>query len=230
MSNTFIPFFSERQILTKEIHARTLRYSSNVRFWKMMLPFIAFSAFTGLFIWPYIENYFDHIQPDISQSQRIMPEIKLTNKLLNPRLRTLDAHGRPVTLHAESAIQTSDQSAHMVHPESQMQMQDGQHISVRSQQGTYNQVDQSFQYQDHVILNSGTGIKIQTAEATMNLKTHEAEGHSAVTGETPDGKMQGEGFKILDAGKKFHLLGKSKLTIANHPPHPMDKGEPNLAN
>lgn len=208
------PFFSERQPLTKEQHARSLRQASKVRFWKFVLPCTAFGIVFSLCLWPLVEAKVA-ILMNAEKPKRTMPLIKMTTELLNPRLNTLDAKGRPVVMKAESATQMTTQNAHFIKPQSHIHMENGQQIMIKADKGHYDQPDQRLDYKDHVELHSQNGITLQTSSASLNINTNQAEGHAPVSGSSHSTSLQGEGFKILKEGQELHLLGKSKISFNN---------------
>ena len=210
--NNFTPFFSDRQSLTERAHKRTIRMSEIVRMTKIVLPILALTALIVIFAWPHVETYFVSAHSDMA-APAIMPEIKITNKLLNPRLSTVDAKGRPIMLQAESAIQTSERSAHMTRPQSEMELDNGQHINVQAESGHFDQEKQRFDYKHDVVLKSQDGMSFKTQQATMDLQTNQVEGSEPVTGEGPTGSLAAEGFEIKNSGKDIYLHGKSKLIL-----------------
>lgn len=211
---TFHRFKLRERPVTPERLQKNLRYLKAVRLFRKVLPGAAFILILAIVLWPKIDEYLNAVPLDRMQVEEHM---KMKNKLLQPKMRSLDQHGRPYTVTAATATQVDDQTAKFEKPDSALELQDGRLLKITADQGQFKESSNHLDYQQNVKLQDDEGYELRTQSAGLDLTTKVAEGHVPVEGEGPTGAISAEGFKVDQEGNRIHFTGKSHLVISTTP-------------
>lgn len=189
--------------------SRAQRNTRRVNFLKQVFPAVAIFIVVLLLGWPYLKDGFT---PDLPELPKIEKAQLKSNKVLAPRMHSLDRHGREFKLQADSARKENDQDVltHLEKPQSQLADEQKGPMTIKASEGDYDQSQQVLHYNHDVTLQTGDGFVLKTEKADLDVKAHKAEGHLPVTGRGPAGDVDAkDGF---EADKDtVHFKGQTKM-------------------
>ncbi|MFN7710062.1 MAG: LPS export ABC transporter periplasmic protein LptC [Holosporales bacterium] len=195
----------------KQSFHRSTRHSKRVARLKVILPVAAAVGLISLGLWPLAQNYIESAQ----QRKNPQPKFDVTiqNKLVNPESITLDDKGRPVKLNADLAEQSNNDKVDLSKPTNEIQLEDGTQVKIKSERGTIDRTTDTLTYEGGVQVETSSGYTLETPSATLNLKSHIAEGREPVKAKGPAGEVEGEGFSVDRDKGLLTIKGKSRLVI-----------------
>lgn len=200
--------------LTPERLQRNMEYLQMVRLLRKILPGIVLVLVLAIILWPKIDEYLNAVPSKLS---RIEEYLQMKNKLLNPKMSSLDEHGRPYTIKAAAAIQIDKETADFEKPDNALLLEGGHEVKITADKGHFSEGSHLLEYHENVTLKDNEGYELRTQDACLDLKTKTAEGHVPVAGNGPTGRIEAQGFKVDQEGNRIHFTGKSHLVIVTTP-------------
>jgi lipopolysaccharide export system protein LptC len=188
------------------------RYSRFVGTMKLVLPSVA-AVILGLVIaWPELTSHDDKFKIGFAQ---LSPNSVENLSMVNARFFGINRRNQPFTVTADVATEDEPGSGLIVldQPKADFLSPSGKGIYVESRRGFYNQKTQLLDLEGEVNLYHEDGYEMHTEKARVDLKASTAEGHVPVTGHGPQGKIDGEGFRILDKGQQVVVTGRSSMNL-----------------
>jgi len=187
------------------------RYSRFVGVMKVALPASAV-VLLGLVVWPKLARDVDRFQIGFAA---LSPTSVETLSMVNAHYQGLDNTNRPYTLTAERATETSSKSGIVIldNPKADFLTRKGTGIYVEARTGIYYQADKILDLEGEVSLYQDEGNEMHTERARVHLDTSSVEGDMPVTGNGPQGRIAGTGFRIDDNGRQMLLTGRSEVQM-----------------
>lgn len=195
--------------------ARSLQaHSRLVHLLRILFPLGGMALLMLIVLWSYGLKSF--VAP------RIESAIRKVNLVVNPRIHSIDNHGKPFIIQAQEAEQVGSLQAKLSHPSGTFQLDDGTKMEVSANLGNLQKQEEALGLSGNVDLKTGTGYSLKAPNAHVDLKEKTAETHEPVTGSSPKGAIKAEeGVKITSDGT-IRFKGKTKLVIAQDPQRSQD--------
>ena len=135
-------------------------------------------------------------------------------RLQTARYRGEDNERRPFTLTAGSAVQrsASEQVVQLNALSAELQMPDGPATLV-ADKGHYDMTSEQVKVDGPVHFTAANGYKIDTQDATVDLKTRKLQSGGAVTGTVPQGNFSAQSMKADLNTHVVTLDGNARLRI-----------------
>jgi lipopolysaccharide export system protein LptC len=176
---------------------------------KALLPLIALALLATVALWP--EFHRDIEQGRIAYRRgSLLPE---TGQLTDARYHGVDDHGRPYTITAAVARQTSPERIDLTTPMGDVVQENGSWLTVKAQQGVYLQRAQQLDLSGEVFLYRDDGTMLTTDAATVDLKAGAAAGAAMTHVEGPFGTLDAQGFTVTDSGTVIHFAGPGRVLL-----------------
>lgn len=188
------------------------RYSRFVGIMKVVLPSLAVVLLGLVVAWPRLSNDDERFKVGFAN---LSPQSVESLQMINARYYGIDGRNRPFTVTADLATEQAPASGmiELDQPKADFTTQSGSGVYVEAIRGHYNQKTQMLDLEGEVNLFHDEGYELHTEQARINLATSLAEGHEPVTGNGPQGRIDGQGFRIVDKGKQIMVLGRSGLNL-----------------
>jgi lipopolysaccharide export system protein LptC len=187
-------------------------YSYFVQLTKLLLPLIALILITLIVLWPTLREDaqrfaigFSHIS--VSESQE--------PSMLNARYVGTDSKNQPFSVTADIAKQTEDDpnSILLEVPKADITLEDGSWLVLTAHSGIFDRPAQYLELDGAVTLFHDSGYEMHTDSTGIDLAHGAAESHTPVQGQGPFGRINAEGFRLIDKGKTIIFTGKSKAKL-----------------
>lgn len=192
-------------------------YSRLVRSLRLILPLLAAALLVLAMIWPSLDwkSVIVGDDLDISVDPRDVQELRMRSA----RLVGADETGQPYQVSATQARQGENGLDVVIldQPAGEIVLDDGATLTVSAERGHYNRNAESLELSGAVVVEHGNGYKFLSDSAVVDISDNRASGYEAVEGIGPEGRIEGEGFEILDKGRTVKILGKSRLTVTSVP-------------
>ena len=184
----------------------------HVRFFRVILPILGVIVLFSIFIMQ-DRNEFGDIRPIEEVAPRKMGE----NELLSPRFEAMDQNNQPYILTAERAFQSPDDMDMITleNPTADMKMTNGENVSLRSNDGLYNQDNQILDLSGDVTLNHDEGYSLRTSTLKLNVLNRTAQTDDSVSAEGPDSHIEASGLDADANASVYIFKGPAKLTLDN---------------
>lgn len=181
---------------------------------KVILPLTIIVILALIFAWPKIVKLFaDHNEP--KTIERILKENPLLeDKVINPKLSSLDNKGRPFLIEAQYATHLNDPVSQFIQPSGNLKLEDGSTMSFKGGRGTYYKEKEMLEVFENVSVKTDKGYDLKTDYMKLFPKDNIGEGDKPVHGLGPGGEtITAEGFKITNKGDIIEFLGKTQITL-----------------
>lgn len=188
------------------------RYSRFVGFMKVLLPALAVVLLGMVVAWPRLSSDEERFQLNFADiSQRAVENLQM----VNARYYGIDNRNHPFTVTADLAREEPPGSGIMAleHPKADFTTREGHGVYVEAARGYYRQKEQVLDLEGEVSLFHDEGYELHTEKARVDLVRSLAEGRVPVTGNGPQGRLQGQGFRLLEKGRQIEILGRSGLSL-----------------
>jgi lipopolysaccharide export system protein LptC len=204
----------------RDLHAVTVikrskasrSYSRFVQMMKLVLPAVAVILVIMIVIWP-------HLQVDSRRFSIGFSNIEISEakdpSMINARYIGTDNDNQPFAITADIAKKTDDESQNILLelPKADITLEDGSWLVLTSQTGQYDRPSQYLELSGSVNLFHDSGYEMHTEVAGVDLSNGSAEGHTPVKGQGPFGRIEAEGFRLIDKGKTIIFTGKSQAML-----------------
>lgn len=202
------------RLLQRQVVAERLATSGGVRrlvvLAKWALPALAAVLLGSIAAWPEIVRVTDHSRVSFRRVLQIEPE---SGRMLQPRYKGLDERGRPYTVTATAAQQTSAERIALTDPKGDAVTESGTWIMLQAKQGVFIQHLSLMDLSQDVTLYREDGTVLQTNTASMDLKAGAAAGSDKTHAEGPFGTLDAQGFTLVDKGAVIQFDGASHAVL-----------------
>ena len=126
-----------------------------------------------------------------------------------------DDLGRRFSISAASAspIEGDDRHIFLKKPLADMTMSSGAYVALAANESILDRNAGLMSLSGDVTLFHDTGLSFQTDTATVDLVARTAEGDEAVEGQSGDGELTSQGFRVRDDGDTIVFTGKAYMKI-----------------
>lgn len=137
----------------------------------------------------------------------------------------LDSQDQPWSLTAARAFQVpgATQVVDLENPQGDIALKDGAWLSGRAGHGRYDQKARRLVFGGGVEAFHDQGYRFWTDTAQVDLKASLAWGEAPVRAQGPFGTLEGQGFRVLDAGRTVVILGPARAVLDLRPAAPSDR-------
>jgi len=175
---------------------------------KRVLPVVALLLLTLIALWPEINR--DVASRVAFRRGAVEPE---SGQLTQARYNGVDEHGRPYTVTADFARQSTVERIDLTRPIGDMSLQNGTWMRGEARSGVYMQTQGVLDLSGDVNLYRDDGISMQTDTATLDVKSGAATSAALVHVEGPFGTIDAQGFTLVDRGTAIQFAGPGRLVL-----------------
>ena len=188
-------------------------YTRFVQIMKVALPALAILITFVVVVWAKLAASTDGFRIGYAA---ITPDQVKNLRMSNARFFGVDSSNNPYSVTADSGAQRSDNAdvIDMENPKADFVSHGGATIFISADHGVFHQQSQMLDLQGNVSLYHESGYELHTQLAHINLKTNSAEGDQPIDGHGPQGRLDGQGFKMLDRGERIVVQGRSKVNLS----------------
>ena len=181
---------------------------------KWSLPVLALALLGSIAIWPEIVRVRDQSRVAFRRAFQVEPE---NGMMQQPRYHGVDERGRPYTITAASARETSPERFALVAPKGDVVTESGSWIYVQAKDGVFRQHASLLDLSHDVVLYREDGTTLNTDAAAMDLKAGAAASAEKTHSEGPFGTLDAQGFSLTDKGAVIQFAGPAHLVMNGGP-------------
>ena len=172
-----------------------------------LVPFILSFFFITIFFWPSIYTTYD-IKKPVLENQ---------GKTQKYSFQGIDEFSQPFFLQAKKyqKIINNENKLLFEKPNAEINLRNGKWLTVVANEGIFDIKKQTLELMGDVLFMHSDGQQIDTNNAVIDLKKAIIYGNKKIFGKNETINFSSEGFKVVQTGKNFQLLGKSKIKIKN---------------
>ncbi|MBR9972030.1 LPS export ABC transporter periplasmic protein LptC [Magnetospirillum sulfuroxidans] len=187
-------------------------HSRRVGLLRVALPATALVLLVLLGLWPQLRGNDERFQLGFA---KLTPNAVENLSMINARYQGVDKRNNPFAVTADRGVEEDPQNGVVVldNPKADFVTQGGAGVYIEAKLGTYYQQEQWLDLEGDVNLYHDQGYELHTQRARINLKDSTAEGHDPVTGNGPQGRLNGKGFRILDEGRQIIVTGQAGMSL-----------------
>jgi lipopolysaccharide export system protein LptC len=132
-----------------------------------------------------------------------------------PRLNGFTTDSRPYELTARAAAQdlTKPDILELKDLNAQVELKDGQHVTITSPNGVYDTKGELLKLNDHITVNSTSGYEGHLSEATINVATGNIVSESPVKLKLPNGLLNANRLEVMENGALILFSGDVEMTV-----------------
>lgn len=188
------------------------RYSRFVGLMKLVLPALALVLLVLVVAWPRLTALDNRFELGFAA---LSPNSVESLSMVNARFFGINNRNQPFTVTADVATEDEPNSGVMVldQPKADFLTPKGVGVYMEARRGFYHQKEQFLDLEGEVNLFHDEGYELHTEKARIDLKRSIAEGSVPVNGQGPQGRLDGQGFRILEKGTQILITGKSSLML-----------------
>lgn len=124
-----------------------------------------------------------------------------------------DGRGRHFSITADTAIEGDGRHVSLKKPLADVTMSGGAYVALAANESILSRDAGLMSLSGDVILFHDTGLSFQTDSATIDLMAGTAAGNDVVEGQSGDGELVSQGFRVLDDGDTIEFTGKAYMKI-----------------
>ena len=181
-----------------------------LRLTKWSLPLLALVLLSSVALWPELTRVRDQGRVTMHRLFQVEPE---SGRMRDPRYRGVDQRGRPYTVTATTATQTSAERIALTDPQGDVVTESGTWLLTESKQGVYLQHLGLMDLSVDVQLYREDGTLLQTDAAALDLKAGAATSADKTHAEGPFGVLDAQGFTLTDKGASIQFPGPAHLVM-----------------
>ncbi len=192
---------------------------------KWTLPLFALVLLCSIAAWPQIVRITDHSRIAFRMAMQMVPE---NGEMLAPHYHGVDERGRPYTVTATSANQTSPERVALVNPKGDMTLENGTWVLVQAKDGVFIQHQSLLDLSHDVYLYREDGTTLETDTAAMDLRSGAGTSSDLTHAEGPFGTLDAQGFTLTGKGAVIQFQGPAHavLNAADTKPAPPATNQP----
>jgi lipopolysaccharide export system protein LptC len=180
---------------------------------KRLLPLAALALLASVVLWPELTRDTERTRL-AARNAGIAAE---GGQLTEATYHGVDERGRPFTVTADSAQQTTPERVDLTMPKGDLTLESGNWVLLQSRQGVYRQQLGALDLSGDVQLYRDDGTTMQTDSAAIDLKAGAVVGAEMVHAEGSFGTLDAQGFSFLDRGAVIQFTGPGRLILnGNH--------------
>jgi lipopolysaccharide export system protein LptC len=132
-----------------------------------------------------------------------------------PRLNGFTTDSRPYELTARAAAQdlTKPEVLELKDISAVVELKDGQRVTIKSINGIYDTKGEMLRLNDHITLNSTSGLEGRLSEATVNVTSGNIVSESPVELKLPNGLLNANRLEVVDNGALILFGGGVEMTL-----------------
>jgi lipopolysaccharide export system protein LptC len=132
-----------------------------------------------------------------------------------PRLNGFTTDSRPYELTARAAAQdlTKPEILELKDVNAQVELKDGQHVTITSPNGVYDTKGELLKLNDHITVNSTSGYEGHLSEATINVATGNIVSETPVELKLPNGLLNANRLEVMENGALILFGGGVEMTV-----------------
>ncbi len=132
-----------------------------------------------------------------------------------PRLNGFTTDSRPYELTARAAAQdlTKPEILELKDISAQVELKDGQHVTIKSVTGVYDTKGELLRLNDHITVNSSSGYEGHLSEAIINVASGNIVSENPVELRLPNGLLNANRLEIVENGAVILFGGGVEMTI-----------------
>lgn len=132
-----------------------------------------------------------------------------------PRLTGFTTDARPYELTARAAAQdlTKPEILELKDINAQVELKDGQHVTITSLTGVYDTKGELLRLNDHITVNSSSGYEGHLSEATINVASGNIVSENPVELRLPNGSLNANRLEVMENGAVILFGGGVEMTI-----------------
>ena len=177
---------------------------------KRVLPVLALCLLASIALWPQFEKLQERGRVTFRQ---LTGTAAAGGQVSDPRYRGVDERGRPYTLTAKLARQSTPKRFDLTEPRADITTDGREWLMVQSREGVYAEDGSILDLSGNVILYRNDGTTLTTEAATMDLKLGAAANELPVHAEGPFGMLDASGFSVTDKGDVLNFIGPARLSL-----------------
>lgn len=207
---------------TRTAAAQSLAYTRAVKFMRWLLPLFALFGLGLLMIWPTLRA-----QKISAVMVDNVPNL-MVEKL---HLTGIDSRNQPYSLTASRALQAANAQnlVDLERPEAEISLSSGGWLSGRAAYGRLDQKAKKLWLGGAVELFHDEGHRFLTDEMNVDLTASAVWGEKPVLLQGSFGEIRGQGFKLLEAGRVFVVVGPATAKLSLQPGQASDKRSVNTS-
>jgi len=196
------------------VHARPVpralaRRRRAVQLAKVVLPLAALTLLSSIAMWPEISRTIQRSRATFHN----LAMIKAGGVMRLPRYRGYDAQNQPYMITADTANRVADGRYDLASPRADITLRNGMWLQVQSKRGIYVQKADQLDLTRNVVLYRQDGTIMTSATATVDMKLGAVTSADYTHAEGPFGRLDAEGFTLLDKGGLVQFHGPAKLVL-----------------
>lgn len=177
---------------------------------KWLLPVCGLALLASIAVWPELERVRNSATLSIRRSLAIDPE---SGEMQQPRYRGVDERGRPYTVSAATARETSPGRIVLTAPKGDAVPENGAWVMVEAEHGVLMQRTSQLDLSGEVVLYRDDGTTLRTDAAAMEMKTGAGSSSDKTHAEGPFGVLDAQGFTLTDKGASIQFDGPAHLVL-----------------
>ncbi len=144
-----------------------------------------------------------------------------------PRLNGFTTDSRPYELTARAAAQdlTKPDVLELKDINAQVELKDGQHVTITSINGVYDTKGELLKLNDHITVNSTSGYVGHLSEATVNVTSGNIVSESPVEVKLPNGLLNANRLDVMENGALIIFGGGVEMTIDSEQVRPASQDQ-----
>ena len=189
------------------------RHSRVVRFLRLAIP-ASIAAIVAILLVATFFNPFRLIAAfPIDPGKISLSGTKIVMEL--PRLNGFTTDSRPYELTARAAAQdlTKPEILELKDLSAQVELKDGQHVTIKSLNGVYDTRGELLKLNDHITVNSTSGYVAHLSEATINVTSGNIVSENPVELKLPNGLLNANRMEVMENGALIQFGGGVEMTI-----------------
>jgi lipopolysaccharide export system protein LptC len=133
----------------------------------------------------------------------------------SPRLNGFTTDSRPYELTARAAAQdlTKPEILELKDVNAQVELKDGQHVTITSPNGVYDTKGELLRLNDHITVNSTSGYEARLSEATVNTASGNIVSENPVELKLPNGLLNANRLEVMENGALILFGGGVEMTV-----------------
>ena len=188
-------------------------YSKFVTASKKLCALIVLLIVVSIFAFPFFSPKRKKLELNLSpQEVTEVKEIEAKSFIVNPKFFGVNKDNEQYNVNASKAIERDNDKVFLESPIADVLLKDKKRIHLVSQEGLWEQLKKNLLINGEVKLNYDN-YNVNTNSAILDISTNNIIGKDQVQVEGPLGKLNANGFTILNETKKMIFTGQVKAIL-----------------